>query len=88
MGIPEKKDLSPMIKAKRIKRMIRIQEINTPPASSFDVIVEYPSDGLPEWFAPLQPIVEDETFTTMSINLNEKVYYRITIVHEVAQEVH
>ncbi len=86
MDIPEKKDLSPMVKAKRIKRMIRIQEINTPPSSLFDVTVEYPSDGLPDWFAPLQPIVEDETFSSMSINLGGKVYYRITIVHEVTLE--
>ena len=76
----DKKDTSPMVKSMRIKRMIRIEEANTPPSSIFDTCVEYPSDGLPEWFAPLQSIVEDETFTSMEINLGDNVKYLISLV--------
>ena len=72
------KDTSPFIKSQRIKRNIHIQEINTPPSSLFDTHVNYPSDELPEWFAPLQPIVEDETFTSLSINLGTRVQYLVT----------
>lgn len=75
------KDTSPMIRSKRIKRMIQIEERNTPPSALFDRTVEYPSDGLPEWFQGLQSIVEDETFTGMEINLGNKVRYLISIVH-------
>lgn len=78
----EQHDTSPMVKARRIKRLIRIQEVNTPPSSLFDTSVEYPSDGLPEWFAGLQSIVEDETFTSMKIQLGKLVQYRITIVRD------
>jgi hypothetical protein len=76
----EKQDTSPLVKSRRIKCFVRIQEINTPPVALFDVTVEYPSDGLPEWFAPLQPVIEDETFTSMDINLGGKVRYHITLV--------
>lgn len=79
------KDTSPIVKAKRIKRQVRIEEKNTPSSWLFDVTVEYPSDALPEWFQGLQPIVEDETFTSMIINLGDKVHYHVTIVSEVAQ---
>lgn len=67
----EKKDTSPIFgRARRIKRRIRIEERNDPPMpNTFDVTVEYASDELPEWFAPLQAIVEDETFTSMVITL-------------------
>jgi hypothetical protein len=76
-----KKDTSPMVKARRIKRQVRIQEINNPPSSLFDITVEYPSDGLPEWFKGLQSIVEDEVFTGMIIYIaGRKVDYHITIV--------
>jgi hypothetical protein len=76
-----KKDTSPLVKARRIKRQVRIQEINNPPSSLFDVTVEYPSDGLPEWFKGLQSIVEDEVFTGMIIYIDgRKVDYHITIV--------
>lgn len=74
-----------MVKSKRIKRLVRIEEKNIPPSRLFDVTVEYPSDALPEWFAPLQPIVEDETFTSMIINLGGKVHYHVTIVSKSAQ---
>ena len=80
MSNTEKKDTSPMVQSRRIKRLIRIKEINTPSSLSFDVAVEYPSDDLPEWFAPLQPVLEDETFASMMINLGDKVLYRITVV--------
>ena len=73
-------DTAPFIRSRRIKRLIRIQEQNTPPVSLFDVTVEHPSDQLPEWFAPLQPIVEDETFTDMHINLGQKTHYHLSIV--------
>lgn len=76
----EQKDTSPLVKPTRHKQTIRIQEINNPPSSLFDVTVEYPSDKLPEWFAPLQPIVEDSTFTSMDINLGDRVRYHIEIV--------
>lgn len=78
--IDRKKDTSPFVRSRRIKRNIHIQEINTPPSSVFDIGVNYPSDELPEWFAPLQPIVEDETFTNMEINLGDRVKYLISIV--------
>lgn len=76
----KKKDTSPLVKPTRHKQIIRIQEINNPPSSLFDTIAEYPSDELPEWFAPLQSIVEDDTFTSMTINLGDKVAYHISIV--------
>jgi hypothetical protein len=75
----EKQDTSPMVKSRRVKRLVRIQEINTPSSELFDTTVEYPSDDLPEWFAGLQSIVEDETFTSMDINLGDKVRYHITL---------
>ena len=81
------KDTSPMIKSRRIKRRVRIEERNTPPSTLFDVTVEYPSDALPEWFASLQPVIEDETFTSMVINLGGRVHYHITIVNESVQGV-
>lgn len=76
----KKKDTSPLVKPTRHKQTVRIQEVNTPPSSLFDTTVEYPSDELPEWFAPLQPIVEDSIFTSMDIHLGDKVTYLISIV--------
>jgi hypothetical protein len=76
------KDLSPMIVTRRIKRMVQIREMNHPPSSLFDVTVQYPSIALPDWFKGLQSIVEDETFTTMTINLGGRTYYRLTIVRD------
>jgi hypothetical protein len=76
----QKKDTSPLVKPTRHKQTVRIQEVNTPPSTLFDVTVEYPSDDLPEWFKPLQSIVEDDTFTSMDINLGERVRYHISIV--------
>jgi hypothetical protein len=77
----ETKDTSPLVKSRRIKRLVRIQEVNNPPSSLFDTTVEYPSDRLPEWFAGLQSIVEDEVFTGMIIYIDgRKVDYHITIV--------
>lgn len=76
----QKKDTSPLVKPTRHKQVVRIQEVNNPPSSLFDTTVEYPSDELPEWFAPLQSIVEDDTFTSMTINLGDKVAYHISIV--------
>lgn len=75
-----------MVRARRIKQTIRIEERNHPPSSVFDITVTYPSDALPEWFAPLQPIVEDETFTSMTITLDEKVEYLIGIAPEAPDE--
>jgi hypothetical protein len=78
----EKKDTSPMVQSRRIKRQIRIQETNHSSSSLFDTTVEYPSNDLPEWFAPLQAIVEDETFTDLRINLGGRVQYHVTLVEE------
>lgn len=76
-------DTSPLVKARRIKRMIHIQEINNPPSKLFDMTMSYPSDSLPEWFAPLASIVEDETFSSMDIVLGAgKVRYHIMIAPE------
>lgn len=77
-----KKDTAPFVRSRRIKRKIRIQEENQPKSLTFDVVAEYSSDDLPEWFAPLQAIVEDETFTSMMINLGDRVRYSITLVSE------
>lgn len=71
-------DTSPMISSIRHKKRIRIQEVNDI-ATSFDTTVEYPSDALPDWFKPLQPIVEDWVFTSMQIHL-ETTHYHITVV--------
>jgi hypothetical protein len=76
----QQKDTSPLVKPSRHKQTVRIEEINTPPSSLFDTVVEYPSDDLPEWFAPLQSIVEDDTFTSMDIHLGDRVRYHISIV--------
>jgi hypothetical protein len=76
----QQKDTSPLVKPTRHKQTVRIQEINNPPSSLFDVTVEYPSDDLPEWFKPLQSIVEDDTFTSMDIHLGDRVCYHISIV--------
>jgi hypothetical protein len=75
----EKRDTSPLVPSRRIKRHICIEERNDPPISLFDTTVVYASDHLPEWFAPLQPIVEDETFTKMLINLGGKTFYHLSI---------
>lgn len=75
------KDTSPFVKPTRVKKMVRIQEINDPPApNTFDVTVEYPSDELPEWFQPLQAVLEDETVNSMTINIgNGRVRYEIKL---------
>ena len=75
----EKNDTSPFIRSRRIQRIVIIREEGHPPSKLFDTVVTYPSNSLPEWFAPLQPIVEDETFTSMVINLGGAVYYKISI---------
>ncbi len=81
-----KRDTSPFIRSQRIKRLVRIQEINNPPSFVFDQTVDYPSDALPEWFEGLQSIVEDETFTSMTINIRSgKVQYQISIVGEMSE---
>lgn len=55
--------------------------------NTFDVKVVYPSTALPEWFAGLQSIVEDETFTAMTITLgNGRVRYHISIADAVLRE--
>lgn len=74
-------DTSPFVQPTRIKRQVRIQEINNPPApNTFDTTVEYPSDGLPKWFAPLQPVLEDRTVDSMEIVIGGgKVRYKITV---------
>jgi hypothetical protein len=84
----EKKDTSPMISSRRIGRSIQIEERNDPPMpNTFDVKVVYPSTALPEWFAGLQSIVEDETFTSMTITLgNGRVRYHVTIADSKVSE--
>jgi hypothetical protein len=74
-------DTSPMIQPTRRKRLVTIQEINDPPMpASFDVTVSYPSDALPEWFAPLQAILEDQTVDGLDIHIGKgRVRYHITV---------
>jgi len=64
-------DTSPIFgRSERIKRMIKIEELNDPPMpNTFDTTVEYASDSLPEWFQGLQSVVEDAGFTGMVITL-------------------
>lgn len=76
-------DTSPLVPSTRHHQTVRIEEINNPPSTLFDTTVEYPSDNLPEWFKPLQAIVEDDTFTSMDINLGDRVRYHISIVNKV-----
>jgi hypothetical protein len=66
------KDTAPFVISPRFKRVVCIQEVNTPPSSLFDTTVQYESSELPEWFAGLQSIVEDETFTSMIIYLGKE----------------
>jgi hypothetical protein len=84
-GTSSEKDTSPMIRSRRIKRPIRIEERNDPPMpNTFDTTVEYSSDALPEWFKGLQSVVEDETFTGMVITLGGgRVRYHISLANEV-----
>jgi hypothetical protein len=74
-------DTSPFIQPIRVKRLVVIQEINTPPApNTFDTTTVYPSDALPEWFAPLQPVLEDRTVDSMDITIGGgRVRYHITL---------
>ena len=75
------KDTSPLVPPTRVKRHVTIQEINTPPAlNTFDVTVQYLSDDLPEWFAPLQPVLEDMTVDSLDIVIGGgRVRYHITL---------
>jgi len=77
-------DTSPMVRPTLIKKQVTIQEINNPPMpNTFDVTVTYPSDALPEWFAPLQPILEDQTVNGLDIHIgNGRVRYHITLKNE------
>lgn len=77
MSSNQQKDISPMVPYKRYKRRVHIEEKNDI-MKSFDTTVDYESDDLPEWFKPLQPIVEDSVFTSMVINL-DTTHYHITI---------
>lgn len=61
---------------RNVKR-VRIQETNEI-ASSFNTSVEYMSDELPAWFNALQPIVETDSFTHMTIAIND-VHYLISL---------
>jgi hypothetical protein len=76
----EKKDTSPIFgQSQRHKRKILIEERNEPPMpNTFDTMARYPSDELPEWFAPLQPIVEDASFTSMVILFENRQTKSIT----------
>lgn len=77
----DKKDTSPIFgPSRRIKRYVEIEEQNdTPMPNTFDTRVSYYSDNLPEWFAPLQPIIEDTSFTRMEITLGDGlVTYQIS----------
>ncbi len=75
------KDTSPFVQPTRVKRQVTIQEINDPPApNTFDTTVAYPSDALPEWFAPLQPVLEDRTVDSLDITIGGgRVHYHITM---------
>lgn len=72
-----KKDTSPMVPSRCIKKYVQITEHNSV-MKSMNTQVEYESDNLPEWFKPLQPIIEDETFSSMHISLGKDVHYFIT----------
>lgn len=74
-------DTAPIVPSRRKRKLVRIEEVNTPPSPNvFDVKTQYHSDELPLWFRPLQPVIEDETFTSMTINLGDRVEYRISVV--------
>lgn len=62
--------------ASKVKR-VRIQETNEI-ASSFNTTVEYMSDELPDWFNVLQPVIEDDGFTNMTIAIKD-VHYLISL---------
>lgn len=73
-------DTSPMVPSQRVKKLVQITEHNRI-TRSLNTNVEYESDNLPSWFAPLQAVVEDTTFTSMAIILgNGDVQYIITAV--------
>lgn len=74
-------DTSPLVPPVRIRRTVTIQEINDPPSPHlFDTVVEYPSDALPEWFRPLQPVLEDRTVSEMDIVIGGgRVRYHLTV---------
>ena len=68
------------VPSERVNRLVYLSEINTPPApNSFDVDLIYASYNLPDWFSCLQPIVEDKTFTSLTIRLGDKTRYEISI---------
>lgn len=72
------KDTSPIVAPKQVKKIVQITEHNTI-TRSLNTNVEYESGNLPEWFKPLQSIVEDTTFTSMIIVIgNGDVHYIIT----------
>lgn len=74
-------DTAPIVPPRRVRKLVRIEEANNPPApNTFDVTTQYQSDELPLWFRPLQAVIEDDTFTSMTINLGDRVEYRISIV--------
>ena len=70
-------DTSPMVQSMRSKKLVRIIEDNEV-MIYMNTSVLYSSDELPEWFKPLQPIIEDWTFSSMIINL-EDVHYKISV---------
>ena len=74
-------DTSPLVPPVRRKRIVTIQEINDPPSPTiFDTTVTYPSDALPEWFRPLQPVLEDLTVDCMTFVLGGgRVRYHLTV---------
>ena len=59
------------------KRMIRITETNEI-ASIFNTSEVRPSDDLPEWFAPLRYVVEDDGFVNLTITLGS-VHYLLSV---------
>lgn len=73
-------DTSPFVHPTRIKKRVTIQEINDPPMPlTFDTTAAYSSDALPEWFAPLQSVLEDQTVDSMDIVIGGgRVRYHIT----------
>ncbi|HLZ64431.1 MAG TPA: hypothetical protein VKR06_46480 [Ktedonosporobacter sp.] len=85
------KDTSPVFgRAPRLRKIVTIKQVNEF-APSMDVTAVYLSDELPEWFAPLQSIVEDEGFSSRGsivITLGSddgtggKVVYNITAKRE------
>lgn len=73
-------ETGPIVPPRRVRKLVRVEEVNNPLSTIFDAVKQYKSDELPLWFRPLQAVIEDEQFTSMTINLGDRVEYRISII--------